>query len=110
MRAIESKELEAFRDNKNHWKIHPDALRKWASAHPTPTDQIQEPSGHAHEEPTPTPTKEDPATLAELRIALAENQYLKERITALEADRDSWKAMAEKLVDRPRKIWWPWSK
>lgn len=75
-----------------------------------PTDQAQEPSGHAHNEPTPTPTKEDPTTLTELRIALAENQYLKERVTALEADRDSWKAMAEKLVDRPRKSWWPWSK
>ncbi len=27
-----------------------------------------------------------------------------------EADRDRWQAMAERLTDRPRRSWWPWSR
>ncbi len=27
-----------------------------------------------------------------------------------EADRDRWQAMAERLAERPRRSWWPWSR
>ena len=30
MRAIEAQELQAFRDNRNHWKITAEAVERWA--------------------------------------------------------------------------------
>ncbi|WP_425537502.1 helix-turn-helix domain-containing protein [Phaeobacter gallaeciensis] len=41
MRAIESLELLAVRDNRNHWKISPEELDRWASAQCAPSE-------HAH--------------------------------------------------------------
>lgn len=60
-------------------------------------------------------------TLMERSEAVAE---LRERLSAeiaradaaerardqAEADRDRWQAMAERLADRPRRSWWPWSR
>ncbi|WP_394356098.1 helix-turn-helix domain-containing protein, partial [Brytella acorum] len=34
MRAIKSGDLQAFRDNKNQWRIKTDDLNAWLSAHP----------------------------------------------------------------------------
>lgn len=96
MRAIESHKLLAFRDNRNHWKIDPEELDRWASAQWAP-------SGHVHSEMPTLPTHQDsPETLAKLAAETA-------RADAAEADRDAWRAMAEKLADRPQQGgWWPW--
>jgi hypothetical protein len=97
MRAIETQELQAFRDNRNHWKIDPSALDRWAGAQCAPT-------GHA--QPV-TPTLPTPDAI-ELAAVKAENGQLRERLAATEADRDRWQSMADKLADRPRRGWWPW--
>lgn len=95
MRAIESHALLAFRDNRNHWKIDPEELGRWASAQCAP-------SGHVHPEAPTLPTHQDsPETLAKLAAETA-------RADAAEADRDAWRAMAEKLADQPQRKRWFW--
>lgn len=75
MRAIESHELLASRDNRNHWKIGPEELDRWASAQCAP-------SGHVHPEVPTLPTyRDNPETLAKLAAETA-------RADAAEADRD----------------------
>jgi excisionase family DNA binding protein len=98
MRAIETRELKAIRDNRNRWKIDQSDLCRWADA------QIA-PSGHAHQETPTLPTSKDALELAATK---AENGQLRERLAAAETDRDRWQAMAEKLADKPRRRWWPW--
>ena len=96
MRAIENQDLQAFRDNRNHWKIASSALESWAAAQCAPT-------GHAQPDLLTLPTTSDAIELAAMK---AENRQLLERLSAAEADRDRWQAMAEKLVNR--RSWWPW--
>lgn len=108
MRAIDTQELPAFRDNRNRWQIRPEDLEKWADAQCAP-------SGHAH--PLPTPLAQDETAL-ELAAARATIPQLEARLAATEQDRDRWRAMAETLAARapdppdpptpPRRRWWPW--
>lgn len=97
MRAVESHELKAIRDNRNHWKIAEDDADTWARAHCAPTAQTQpEIPSSVHIDRAP-----------ELAAAKAENDQLRERLKAAESDRDHWRDLAGKLADRPR--WtWPW--
>ena len=103
MRAIESHDLHAVRNNKNQWKIDPSDLDKWASAQCAPND-------HAHEEATTLPTITPNENAVDLAVAKAQISHLQERLNAAEADRDRWQAMAEKLADQPRRSWWPWGR
>lgn len=96
MRAIESQDLQAFRDNRNHWKIALPALDAWADAQCAPTERAQ----------SDLPTIPTMSDAIELAATKAENRQLMERLSAAEADRDRWQAMAEKLVNR--RSWWPW--
>lgn len=92
MRAIKAQELQAMRDNRNHWQIAPDALDRWR------TSIVRTPDA-AH---TPHSYQDSPETLAKLAAETA-------RADAAEADRDAWRAMAEKLADRAQQGgWWPW--
>lgn len=102
MRAIEKQELEAFRDNKNQWKIAAESLEKWLAAQCAPSE---------HNVPkTPTlPTFTDQAERLELAALRAENTQLKQRLEVYETDRDHWRAIAEKLVER-RRFFWPWTR
>jgi len=106
MRAIKSHNLQASRDNRNQWRITTDALEAW-KAHTVRTSldlhtpHIQETVAELREKLAAETARADvtEAILAQERKALA----------ATEADRDSWRAMAEKLADRPRR-WWPWAR
>jgi excisionase family DNA binding protein len=92
MRAIKAQELQAMRDNRNHWQIAPDALDRWR------VSTVRTPDT-AHTLPT---YQDSPETLAKLAAETA-------RADAAEADRDAWRKMAEKLADRPQQEgWWPW--
>lgn len=93
MRAIERLELQANRDNRNHWRIDPADLSAWAA----PTGQM--------------PTSEAIAELRERLSAETARANAAERARdQAEADRDRWQIMAEKLTDRQRRGWWPWRK
>lgn len=99
MRAVESLQLKAIRDNRNHWKIVAQNAEEWADAQCAPSEQI----------PPEMPSTAHPEINHELAAIRAENGQLKERLSATEADRDHWREMAIKLADRPR-FRWPWKR
>jgi hypothetical protein len=96
MRAIESLELKAIRDNRNHWKIDPQDLDRWA-------DVQDVPSGHAHIILPTVPTSDLEVKLA---VAEAQRDAARDQLTEVQKDRDKWREMAEKLADKPRRSWW----
>jgi excisionase family DNA binding protein len=96
MRAIQTLELKAIRDNRNHWKIDPQDLDNWA-------DTQFVPSEHAHPNLPTTPTSDLSSKLA---VAEAQRDAAREQLAGVQEDRDSWRQMAEKLADKPRRSWW----
>ncbi|MCE8420971.1 helix-turn-helix domain-containing protein [Rhodovulum sulfidophilum] len=102
MRAIEAHDLKAFRDNKNHWKIAAQDLEHWASAQCAPSD-------HAQPDAPTMPTPSISPEALELAATKAENNQLRQRLEATEKDRDHWRSMAEKLIEK-RRFSWPWSR
>ena len=130
MRAIEAAQLEARRDNRNQWRIEHSALDRWTTDRPgsdrdSPMDRTEpdrdSPIGRIGADWS---TLADDLNTARLTIAQMEAR-LEERaalVRAAEADRDRWRALAEKLTDRPaapfadppalpprRACRWPWS-
>lgn len=129
MRAIEATQLEARRDNRNQWRIERSALDRWTMDRPgadrdSPTDRTK-----ADRDSPMDRTEADWSTLADdldkARLTIAQMEARLEERTALvratEADRDRWRALAEKLTDRPTappapdpaptpspRRWWPW--
>lgn len=96
MNAIKDGNLIAFRDNRNHWQIHPDKLSEWmAGRGDNDTDKSVKPDTQTVDENS-------------LRIAVLEVELKakEQRISDLEQDRDSWKEQAQQLAHRPRR-WWP---
>ena len=100
MRAIEGHELLAMRDNRNHWKINPEELDRWASTQCAP-------SRHVHSEMHTLPTYQDsPETLAKLAAETARADAAERARDQAEADRDAWRRQAERIIERRK--WWPW--
>lgn len=114
MRAIDAGELEAFRDNRNHWKITAQAIEQWALAHVTPSAQMTEitqiEEGSAHLLPTFEHSVEELKVEREARrlaeIAAAE---LRGKLVATEAERDRLLSIIQSLTIRStkRRNWWP---
>lgn len=96
MRAIENLELKAVRDNRNHWKIDPQDLDRWA-------DDQRASNEHAH---TILPTVLTSDFEAKLAIAEAQRDAARDQLAGVQEDRDRWREMAEKLADKPRRRWW----
>ena len=92
MRAIEYHELQAFRDNRNHWKIDPQALDKWADAQWALSE-------HAHPEVPTLPTFDLAISLAR---AEAERDALREQLEQVKEDRDHWRRLVERQSDAIR--------
>lgn len=108
MRAIESKELQALRDNRNRWKIDPEALEKWANAQWALSERAMGNPSNEPSTPTPAPSAENAAALA---AAETEIRVLRERIEDLDRDRNQWREMALKLASPPPRVpWWPWAR
>lgn len=94
MRAIKSGDLRAYRDNKNHWKITPDSFFAWVNGEgPSSVHSAQETTGALRERLSAETVRAD---IAEALLS------------ATEADRDHWREMAKKLVEKPRRSWWSW--
>jgi hypothetical protein len=113
MRAIETQELIAFRDNRNHWKITPQALEKWASAHCALTGQLPTLTQAEQPDAHPVPTSD---RMAELQIerearrqAEVEAGELRGKLAATEAERDRLHGLVERLTasQAKRRSWWP---
>lgn len=127
MRAIEATQLEARRDNRNQWRIERSALDRWTMDRPgpdrdSPTDRVKtdrdSPLGRTRADWSTLVDELDTArlTIAQMEARLEERTAL---VRAAEADRDRWRALAEKLIDRPTappadlpvpspRRWWPW--
>lgn len=113
MRAIEAQKLPAFRDNRNHWKITPQAVEQWAVAQCAP-------SGHAHQLPNldaqsahPAPTLNEGTRALEAerearRLAEVEAAELRGKLAATEAERDRLNSIIQNLTTAPpkRRKWW----
>ena len=130
MRAVKANQLEARRDNRNQWRIERSALDRWTMERPdsdrdTPTGWAEpdrdSPMSRAGADWSTLADDLDTArlTIAQMEARLEERAAL---VRAAEADRDRWRALAEKLTDRPaapfadppalppRRAWrWPWS-
>jgi len=98
MRAINAGDLTASRDNRNVWRITPETLAAWLSRHSAhcaaaaaPVDPAAAPAALAHPDDTSR------AEVEALRISLA---VATTRAEAAEADRDAWRAHAERLASR----------
>ena len=113
MRAIETQELSAFRDNRNHWKITSQAIERWARAHCAPTEQIPT-FAHidqpvAHPAPTSDMGAELQAEQEARRQAEVEAGELRGKLAATEAERDRLHKLVERLTapQAKRRKWWP---
>ena len=107
MRAIKSHDLQAIRDNRNQWRITADALEAWRAHTVRAPLDLHTP----HTQETVTELREKlAAETARADVAEALLAHERNALAAAETDRDSWRAMAEKLADRPRRSWWPWSR
>lgn len=115
MRAIATGDLEAFRDNRNHWKIPAKALDEWANAHAMPTV----PTAHLNIEPLPAHPKAFLEQGAELQVerearrqAEIEAAELRGKLAATEAERDRLHEIVQRLSEpKPpqpskRRSWW----
>ena len=109
MRAIEATQLEARRDNRNQWRIERSALDRWTMDRPgpdrdSPTDRVKadrdSPLGRTGADWSTLADDLDKArlTIAQMEARLEERAAL---VRTVEADRDHWRALAEKLTDRP---------
>lgn len=101
LRAIKGEKLKAIRDNRNNWRITQDDLAAWRAAHGAHTVRGGATAHHdAH-----------PDVVADLRenlaVALARVDAAERARDQAEAERDRWRAMAEKLAEKPRLRWWP---
>ena len=102
MRAIKSYQLLAIRDNRNHWKIRPEELERWASAQRAPSER-------AHTKTLTLLTYQDsPETLAKLAAETARADAAERARDQAEADRDAWRKQAETLSERLQRRWWRW--
>ena len=134
MRAIEAAQLEARRDNRNQWRIEHSALDRWTTDRPgsdrdSPMDRTEpdrdSPIGRIGADWSTLADDLNTArlTIAQMEARLEERAALvsaaEARTQMAEADRDRWRALAEKLTDRPAappadlpvsppRRWWPW--
>jgi len=110
MRAVETGELEAFRDNRNHWKILPQDIQQWASAHVAPSVQdpfiAQVEQAQAH---TPSIFEMEIEELKlerdARRLAEVEAAELRGKLIATEAERDRLHNIIQNFTTRRRR-WW----
>lgn len=136
MRAVESGDLPARRDNRNRWNITAEDLDRWADAQCAPSGQ-RPPDAHspAHtvapsvaQYETALALAAARATIAQLELRLEDRaasvRAAEDRTRAAEAERDHWRAMAERLAEPPAsqaspapspaasrlRRWWPWSR
>lgn len=105
MRAIKSQNLQAFRDNKNQWRIKSDDLTKWILSQPThcahPVQEVENPSP-AH---TNAHHSQETLELVQIRAELEAERMLRK---AIETDRDHWRDIAQKLTETRSRKWWFW--
>jgi len=108
MRAIKSADLQAFRDNKNQWRIKTDDLNAWLSAHPAQcahTVLKKDDAHHVHTPAPPDPIAQDTLELVRVKAELEAEKTLR---ATIESDRDHWRKIAQNLAGTRSRKWWFW--
>lgn len=105
MRAIKSADLQAFRDNKNQWRIKTDNLNAWISAQCAHTVQEEGITHKTHTHAHHTSVPSEALELVRVKAELEAEKTLRETI---EADRDHWRTIAQKLAETRSRKWWFW--
>lgn len=114
MRAIEAQDLQAFRDNRNHWKITTEAVEQWAltqrmpseRAHTLPT--LEQKNAQSILSPKQGENLLDEERQARLRAEI-EAAELRGKLFATEAERDRLHEIIKSLTSKKikRRTWWP---
>lgn len=120
IRALKNHKIEGFRDNRGHWKIDPESVDAWASAHPMHTEQAGAELAPAH---AVDHSGEVEALRTEVRLLreqmekeseVAQGQLEDMRDRAMKAEardvesRESLKLLIEQLARAERRRrWWP---
>lgn len=118
MRAIEAQELPAFRDNRNHWRITPQAVERWAHAQCAPSVQAPTSNENAHLSPTIAYEADELSVEREARrVAEIDAAQLRGKLIATEAERDRLYSIVQNLteaqnkpVEATRRSWWLWKR
>jgi excisionase family DNA binding protein len=96
MVAIESQQLKAHRNNKNHWKIRPEDLEEWLQERGT------------FKKPTISDSSSDSNSEISLKIKLVEVETKLEAaertIENLQNEKEAWKQQAENLTETIKNI------
>lgn len=95
MRAISSHKLKATRNNKNHWRIASEDLDAWCA--------------HSVRQQQPAHPDESLELRERLASETARADAAERARDQAETDRDHWRGMAEKLANKPRRLWF-WGK
>jgi hypothetical protein len=93
MRAINGLKLKAQRDNRNNWKISKEDLNAWFA--------------HTVLQQHDALPKEELELREKLAGETARADAAERARDQAEADRDRWRDLAEKLAEKPRRLW-PW--
>jgi len=106
MRAIKSTDLQAFRDNKNQWRIKIDDLNTWLRTHHAQCAHTVQEESDAHSKHThahPNPITQDTLELVRMKAELEAERTLR---ATIEVDRDHWRNLAQKLTETSPRKWW----
>ncbi|WP_333696850.1 helix-turn-helix domain-containing protein [Phaeobacter italicus] len=98
MRAINSKDLVARRDNRNRWQIDRSDLDTWSSSRPEQNRSVPT-TDQPLTETVPASFEQLAQAKADIAALQATLEGMKIQVGQLENDRDSWKALAEKLSE-----------
>lgn len=120
IRALKSHGIKGFRDNRGHWRIDPESVDAWSSAHPMHTEQNSAEKVPAH---ASGPTVEVEALRTEVRLLreqiereseIAQRQLDDMRDRAMKAEarddesRENLKLLIKQLSRaEQRRRWWP---
>lgn len=131
MRAIAAGHLPAQRDNRNQWQIARADLDRWQAAradHDRTVTSVRtglDRTTLADHPKTTLALAAARATIVQLELRLSDHVALiaaaDDRTRTAEAERDCWRAMAERLAERPApspdpaplprpRRWWPWAR
>lgn len=105
MRALSSGDLPAIRDNRNAWKIDPDALDAWAQKRPGPSPVTDRTVTENRPNQDQTTLKDTPETLARLAAAEAKIEGLEARLSDTQSDRDRLAGLLERALEPKPSLW-----
>lgn len=114
MRAIEAQDLQAFRDNRNHWKITTEAVEQWVLTQRTPSERahtlptLEQKIAQSILSPKEGENPLDEERQARLRSEI-EAAELRGKLFATEAERDRLHEIIKALTSKKikRRTWWP---